>query len=179
MKFDIKKIKTNGIAAAEVMGGIVAANAATKLIPIENGFIRNAIPLVLGVAGLATDNKHITSVASGFAAFGALGLINEAVRGSIPTDDGGELNGINGIGDNPMVQKFADLLIPNLGSTESYDFGGYDENHVFDIEDVDYEDVSGMGNIDMPYAGDDIFESLGGGADMFDQLSSGGQNYAA
>jgi len=149
MKIDKVQLKKDGINTASTIGGMVLGNAASKLIPIENGLIKSAIPTVAGgglvVLGNAMKQNWMKGLGTGLATFGVLALINNAVNGqNMPgTSDLPEgTSGIAGIGDNPAVSKIVDILIPNLGSTESNsDVEEYDFNND-GVEDINYEDLS-------------------------------------
>jgi hypothetical protein len=171
MKFEVKNIKNNGVTALTVTGGVIAANAVTKLVPIDNPMIKSLIPLAVGTASLGLDNKHLVNIGIGMACFGVLSLANTLVRGAIPTADGEVMNGLGNIGDNPMVSKIADILLPNLGNVGNAPTEIYQPiSDFYEVEDASYNDLgledalNGFDD-DMAFeslAGDEMFESLNG-----------------
>ena len=147
MKIDKNQLKKDGINTASTIGGMVLGNAASKLIPIENGLIKSAIPagagLGLVVLGNATKKDWVKGLGAGLATFGVLALINNAVNGqnmpgTADLEEGAA--GINGIGDNPTVAKIVDTLIPNLGLGSTNDVTEFDYDND-NVEDANYEEI--------------------------------------
>jgi hypothetical protein len=148
MKIDTAQLKKDGVDLAATVGGVMLGNVANKLIPIENQLVKNAIPLAVGAGGMlagnAMKNGMVKNLGIGMAAYGLLATVRTLTTGSNMPGPGVE--GIAGIGDNPMVRKVVDLLIPNLGEvTEqsfSYSQAPY-EGH-YEVEDANAEVLSGF-----------------------------------
>lgn len=145
-----KAIKTQAVQVGLVTAGFMGANLVTKVAaPVKNDKVKSIIPLALGLATvLATDNKNIQIVGAGAASFGLLKTLRSLLMGSDPTGTGG----IEGIADNPAVQKVLNMLIPNLGEVgNSIDFSpSYyptttEEYFEPAIVDVPFEEVNGVG----------------------------------
>jgi hypothetical protein len=113
---DTKVLVADSISAGEVVVGMMGANALNQLLPIENKFIKSAIPLGVGAAGLILmqKNTHVKHISMGMVAFGAIALMRTALLG---TDGVGNV-GIGNVGNNETVSKIANMLLPNLGNAE-------------------------------------------------------------
>lgn len=175
MKINTANLKTDGINALAVTGGMMGANAVSKLVPLENAVIRNAIPLAAGVAAtLFTQNQAVKSVAYGAIAYGTLALVRSFVTS--PEMPGGEEGsaGIGGIGENETVRKIVDMFIPNLGDTEGEIVAqSFNDDYEFAYEQPMVEDhgyaQSVNGNEYIPTGS--AFDNLNGDGDVFDTLA--------
>ncbi|MDX1350070.1 MAG: hypothetical protein R3279_07480 [Putridiphycobacter sp.] len=139
MKVKTANLKSGGIELAGVLGGTMAANAVSKLMPpIGHPIVPKATPLLAGVAGLLlSDNKHIKAASIGMMLHGTLAVANHFLR---PAEVG-----VSGITDNPAIAKIVDLALPNLGSTEevyalNYNNGGFveDQGYADEIINTDF-----------------------------------------
>jgi len=156
MKIDTKVLKTDGINAVATMGGVMLGNAASKLIPIENPLIKNAIPFAAGtglvVLGNAANKGWVKGLGTGLFAFGALAVLNNVLSGPGMPKSGDE--SLNGFLDNPLVAKIKNALIPNLGNTDE-NFVSYSDKEFYNdinsgnmVEEIDYEEAVNVAGLD-------------------------------
>jgi hypothetical protein len=139
-----KAIKTQATQVGLVTAGFMGANLVSKVAPIKNDKIKSIIPLALGLAAAMTSkNKNIQVVGAGAASFGLLKTVRTLLMGSDPIGT----NGVEGIADNPAVKKVLNMLIPNLGEIEDFEYatGAYDTNYFEPaIVDVPFEEINGV-----------------------------------